>query len=277
MTRTRKQPNDGNRPDPSLTPMIYRDLARECDELTARATTHYPHREGRGASREDLFRSFLTKRLPETVSIGKGHIQDSHGTTTSEFDIVLYDPMARMIIAAGTNERAVFPVESVIAAIEIRTKIDKSALIDTNAKATELASLKRYYTPTCLADEFYDADSLNDIKGGLPGSSWSPFHPGFPSIYVALVGFQAVSVPSLRKYLPAMGNGVELILALGSYVALRLGRNGGEYEILPIGLHGLAMLILRLMDRIQRNRQSTHFFDWDFDKYFLIPDEEDDA
>jgi hypothetical protein len=187
--------NDGERL--ILAPPLWADLARESDELLARARTHYPHKEGRGASREALFRDFLEKRLPRTVAAGKGHLQDSHGTITSEFDIVLYDPLARFIISSGHEDRCIYPVEAVIAAIEVRTKIDRSAIRDTQSKSEELRKLLRYYTPSVVGEHFYQEDDLTDLSKGLPANQSSPFSPGFPGIMVGLVGLTLLrQVPS---------------------------------------------------------------------------------
>jgi hypothetical protein len=86
------------------------DLARESDRMECAAKTSYPRRGGRGDHREEIIKGFLERRLPSSIAIGKGHVQDCHSNITSEFDLVLFDPLSKLVLAETDAARHVFPV-----------------------------------------------------------------------------------------------------------------------------------------------------------------------
>ncbi len=125
---------------------ILEALCAESKKIIANSQTTYKHRGGRGDHREKLFRDFLESRLPQNVATCKGHIQDATGQMTSEFDILLYDPSYRMVICKTEEQRMDLPVEAIVAAIEVRTRVDGAAVRDVAKKIDELSKLKRSYS-----------------------------------------------------------------------------------------------------------------------------------
>lgn len=86
----------------------------------------YEHATTIGDIREFVIKDFLTKFLPNSVSVGTGQIFTIEGTRSKQIDIVISDshyPSLR-----SETGSALFPAESVIATIEVKSTLDKNSL-----------------------------------------------------------------------------------------------------------------------------------------------------
>jgi hypothetical protein len=246
------------------------DLARESELLLQRGKTNYSQREGRGAHREYVVSEFLSRRLPGTVSVGKGHIQDSHISRTSECDIVLYDPLLKLVLGESAPARSVFPVESVRAVVEVRTRIDEAAIADAAARITELSKLRRYYCPTSLALHCFAECDLADLSSGLSATEHSQLDPGFPAVPVFLIGFEGITYKRAQKILVESNVVPRSILCVGKYQIQ-------EFDTEAVGVElrhfSLTTFLISLMRDLMDMRASDTFFVPDFARYLSVPDE----
>lgn len=118
----------------------YRDLfvARVAGAIAAsRAASLVTHAGLRGQLREILVRDLFRPLLPADLGIGHGQIAATDGRLSTEQDVVLYD---RRILPPLTYEQVhgVFPVEAVLATIEIKSCVTASNLKDASAAAVAL-------------------------------------------------------------------------------------------------------------------------------------------
>jgi hypothetical protein len=106
------------------------------------------HALHKGIPREAFIRDFLALHLPETLGIGTGEVIDSDSLpnqSRNQIDIVLYKrDYPRLNFGGGVNA---FLAESVVAAIEVKSLLDKEALRKATKAARNLKALSRHTTP----------------------------------------------------------------------------------------------------------------------------------
>lgn len=201
-----KTPPDDEEPVVPPQNHILAALQIEQDKLLANARTQYDHPTGRGEHREGLLRTSLEARLPQNVGICKGIIQDSSGVATSEIDILLYNTGYRMVITQASDNLLVLPVESVLAAIEVRTKIDKSAIEGAIKKVQEISSLEcSYYSRISFRSD-------QKIPARQP-------HPSDVNqqVFTALIGYNSISAPEVIKYCESDQWSPDAVVGMGDY------------------------------------------------------------
>jgi hypothetical protein len=240
---------------------ILADLLEESQRIVANSRTNYPHRGGVGDYRESLFCELFTSRLPQNISTCKGVVQDSKGEQTSEFDILLFKPEYRMVIAKAEDHKLVLPVESVIAAIEIRSRIDKSAVRSAVEKTGELAKLTRYFTD--LGSDFCRMSESIGIGARHDGPN-----KAVQRIPVLLIGFDSVSSESVEAELESHDEGPDVVACLGKFLISRF--LGDEDPMLFEAPHTeLSMIMLHLTGHILRAHRDQPMPD--LLKYFRLP------
>jgi len=108
---------------------------------TARATAKNPHQGIKGAILEILISQLFRPLLPSDIGVGTGQIIEQKGTLSPQIDIVLYD---RSILppALYDDKVGIFPVEAVLYAIEIKTKLTASELKKSHVSAAILDKFK---------------------------------------------------------------------------------------------------------------------------------------
>ena len=98
-----------------------------------------------GAAKEASTRKKLEHLLPEGIAVGSGCVIDSHGGTSKQQDVVLFEkhlcPEYSINDDAGTSY---YPCEGVIAVGEIKTEMASKDLEDTFAKIASVKELRRY-------------------------------------------------------------------------------------------------------------------------------------
>jgi len=97
-------------------------------ELLAQSRTanHLKHNVLKGSARESFVRSFLSKFLPESLGVGTGEIFDRRGKRSRQIDVIVYDKTFP-IPSIGDGLR-LFPIDSVVATIEVKSNLDQTAL-----------------------------------------------------------------------------------------------------------------------------------------------------
>ncbi len=103
-------------------------------------STQVPHMGVRGGAREDSVRRFLTDYLPERIGVGTGIIIDHAGQTGPQTDVVLYDRLSTPVFKVSDTVR-MFPAETVIQTIEVKSTLTKTELGDALDKVSRTAAL----------------------------------------------------------------------------------------------------------------------------------------
>jgi hypothetical protein len=63
-----------------------------------------------------------------------------------------------------------------------------------------------------------------------------------------------------------------MIVALGKFIAFPPTKAGIEKDVSDVNVHSLALFVMLLMGRIQNRQHSAVLFDWDYKRYFSIPE-----
>jgi hypothetical protein len=110
----------------------------------ATAAVRVSHKGLKGHLRELLIKELLRPFLPADVGIGSGEIITAYGDRSSQQDIVIYDRRVAppIVYEAGYG---IFPVESVLFVIEVKSILDVTALRAADESARALCGFK--YSP----------------------------------------------------------------------------------------------------------------------------------
>lgn len=94
---------------------------------TARAAAEVTHTGVKGTIREILIRDLFRPLLPSDVGIGTGHIATAQGESSPQQDVIIYN---RRILPPVLFEEStgIFPVESVLAIVEVKTTLTATEL-----------------------------------------------------------------------------------------------------------------------------------------------------
>jgi hypothetical protein len=100
-----------------------------------------PHHGERGRANELTLFQLLESLLPSNISIGSGIIFDSFGNASGQTDLILYDASSQPRFLAQTTQ-FLYPVETVLAAIEVKTTLDEEELGKASSSRQRLRSLR---------------------------------------------------------------------------------------------------------------------------------------
>lgn len=127
----------------------------------------------KGHIREIALTNMFKPILPLGVDIGNGKIIDYTGNQSREIDIIIY---TKKILAPILYDIkfGIFPIESCLYSIEVKSKITSSEIKDTISKALKLRSLKYIYekygqfiSPVIPAIYAFDTDLELDGKSEI--------------------------------------------------------------------------------------------------------------
>lgn len=93
-----------------------------------------------GMYRERILSELLKPFLPSNLAIGTGFIISSQDGISTQCDLIIYDKAHTPIIE--NEEQRFFPIECVVAVIEVKSKISKSALIESLKKLVQIKKLR---------------------------------------------------------------------------------------------------------------------------------------
>jgi hypothetical protein len=106
----------------------------------AKSLSSFSHAGTKGSVLEKLIKNLFLPLLPSDIGVGTGQIIDQHGKNISkQIDIVLYDKsiLPPILFDGGVG---IFPIESVLYAIEVKTTINNQELITAHDSAGELTN-----------------------------------------------------------------------------------------------------------------------------------------
>ena len=116
---------------------------------TAKVLRHSGHRIHSGTVREVFVRDFLLRHLSERVGAGSGEIINSTsnvGDRRHQLDVVIHDRQYPRLDFGG-DIRA-YMAESVIAVLEVKSKLDRRGLKQAMVAARDVKALSRSYVRT---------------------------------------------------------------------------------------------------------------------------------
>lgn len=86
--------------------------------------------------------SLVERLLPVTVGVGTGTVINAHGEQSPQTDLIIFDQGRQPQILAQTSF-AIFPVETVIATVEVKTTVTLAQIDDARKKACAITDLSR--------------------------------------------------------------------------------------------------------------------------------------
>ena len=124
--------------------IISKFLKAEADLLTSVTK----HDIAADSTRAAFIRGVLEPFLPSSYAIGSGRVIDSEGNNSDDIDIVIYRRDFPRLNLPGSSD--VFLYESVLATIEVRTKLIRKTLFDALNTCASLAKLNPEISPQIL-------------------------------------------------------------------------------------------------------------------------------
>lgn len=107
----------------------------------------------RGSYREDSLKEFLCKgKLPSNFGIVSGEIISQYSQSSKQIDLILYDK-SKSIMFESSESTKVFPIESVLGMIEVKSKLSKAKLIE---GLENIKSLKELHSPQIININYGD-------------------------------------------------------------------------------------------------------------------------
>lgn len=119
------------------------DINRNALNEYSRITEIVKHKTVIGSTREAIISAFLSQNLPKFIEFYSGEIFDSNDNESGQIDIIL-NPITSPKLNLY-NSLNLFPAESVLAAIEIKSLLDKPRLWESlnNCEKTKKLEVKR--------------------------------------------------------------------------------------------------------------------------------------
>ncbi len=103
-----------------------------------------------GLGVEDVVREEFARLLPNRYKVDPGVVNDRHGSTVGDCDLLIRDPIWSAAVKPGAtpqSRRAHFPVESIYAAVEVKRTLGFEELDVAMKKLVSLARLDRPDNP----------------------------------------------------------------------------------------------------------------------------------
>lgn len=101
-----------------------------------------PHPAQRGQDREDILSQFLSNRLPRSIGLSKGHAIDDRDELSPQLDIMVFDALQTVLYRPNPGSTFI-PYDSLLAWIEVKSKLTKDGLRDAFAAAIKTKGLHR--------------------------------------------------------------------------------------------------------------------------------------
>jgi len=114
---------------------------------------------------EDLIREKISLFLPERYLVKQGHIVNSEGKVSNQFDIIIFDRLNTPKFFESKNQTVFYPIESVLAVGEIKKTLRKNDLVEFGKKIKFLkVDMKRKLIEnTFFGDKLNPKTTLSDM------------------------------------------------------------------------------------------------------------------
>jgi hypothetical protein len=114
-----------------------RDQSREI-RASARQAGFFDHRPTTGAAREWVLRKPLEEVLPYRYAVAGGQVLAANDAISTQWDVLIYSRLDTPRLYS-TPAATILPIEGVLAAISVKSKVDEVALEDAAKAATQLS------------------------------------------------------------------------------------------------------------------------------------------
>ncbi|EKU57337.1 MULTISPECIES: DUF6602 domain-containing protein [Acinetobacter calcoaceticus/baumannii complex] len=116
-----------------------------------------------GINREEIVKNYLKNILPDRMEIGSGFVVTANGKVSTQCDIIIYDKTVTPLIRDEKNHRF-FPIESVIAVGEIKSKLSLTELKEALLKLAKIKSLRDVLFSPAYVYSLRNKESTDDYK-----------------------------------------------------------------------------------------------------------------
>lgn len=201
---------------------VAKKMRIDYEELTAQ----FDHMEYRGRTREIVIKNFLRKYLPPSLGAESGQVVSSDGQTSQQMDVVIFDRF-RCPLLLREDEVHVFPIESVYAVIEVKSRLDSSTLRDSQDKIRSIKRLPK--------EAFFPARGAFHYEVRMFGKEYSycptlGFVFGFDSIDVRKLTDNLATL--IRRETIGMDERIDMICVLNRGVIANMN-TAGEVSYAP--------------------------------------------
>ncbi|WP_394160044.1 DUF6602 domain-containing protein [Galactobacter valiniphilus] len=214
------------------------------------------HNGERGRSNELALADLVQRLLPLDVGVGTGLVFDSRGKQSKQMDLVVYSRASQPQFLNQTSQ-FLFPIETVVAVIEVKTTVTEAETADTAAKFESIRDLtpaEGYSHPTtalfgytCSGAVKSRLDEIIDIPENSRPEIVCILHPGIASPAGAnskpgLIPLHNTDASGLRiagDWRVASSNSSVEVIDGRSYPVSRLKSRGKPYVFEP----GRALLL----------------------------------
>jgi hypothetical protein len=135
---------------------VFRHVAAQMRSEFEQSRSAMSHPGLKGANAENIVRDFFRQHLPKRIGIGTGVAVDCHGAASRQLDIVFYDSL-RTPILFSNGDTQVFPVESILAVMEVKSTLTMKELDSMFKNMLSVKSLQKsaYYVPGGAIERVY--------------------------------------------------------------------------------------------------------------------------
>jgi hypothetical protein len=96
------------------------------------------HSLSKGMRREDILKEYLSDNLPEVVGVSEGQVVDSEWNASKQCDLILY---SRLSLCFKNPDVRLFPSDSVLAALEVKSYLNKNEIGDSVDKISTVKKM----------------------------------------------------------------------------------------------------------------------------------------
>ena len=157
--------------------------------MRGREAGFFNHRPTSGTAREWVLREPLHEALPAKYGVTAGEARAANGAVSGQWDVLIYDRLNTPTLFTSEGS-SVLPIEGVIAAISVKSTVDKDAIYEAADAAEQLHGMPR--------------DDL-----GLKFPRLAPQLSEGPRPAVFVFGFEGLALPTLLGHVKDACQGID--------------------------------------------------------------------
>jgi len=146
---------------------IIENIIGEINEAKRKSSTIHSagNIKSSGEEVEDLIREKISLFLPERYLVKQGHILNSEGKVSNQFDIIIFDRLNTPKFFESKDNTVFYPIESVLAVGEIKKTLRKNDIIEFGKKIKYLKEdMRRVLVPSSVyGGKIKRTSSLSDM------------------------------------------------------------------------------------------------------------------
>ena len=150
-----------------------------------------------GTYREGIVRDFLQSFLPQRLAIDTGFVVNALGEVSGQIDLVIYDPSLTPPLESKNRQRF-FPVETVIAAGEVKSDVNSDQFTDALIRLSKVKEMR-----SALSDEA----SAVVRWYGLGSTEYNPYKIPFDQVFTFLI-CNRIAFPLHNVFFPSTLNDI---------------------------------------------------------------------